>query len=689
MTYAYLFERMITKFYSFLLLLATIFLPINAIDYKYALFDVNTYDEFHDGLATFYDTKNNLYGYIGTNGKIAIASQFMGVENFFNGQAIVKTPTGKGIINTQGAFLLQPKYSSIESVEEIPSLYIIENNEKEKGVFYNNRIIIEPCLNSIDTNDFPFILGTNILDGKVYGSIHKSGSVFHTPIWNTPVYYFDQEGCLIEKPKFISDKGLEIFRVNKKYGIRNASTKKIILQPIYSYCESEMWVDERVILGDGKNEYLINGAGNIILKALGMLSFKYTPIGKFISLTEIKDDSSYSSLYTIDGKNIVPPTNGFIKPLDWGWFICYNHNKSYENIDSYVVNAKTKKKYDGKYFSYNDGMITIEESNGNNYYVNAETGNRLPNTYEKAYDFSEGLAVVRINGKKAVINKKGDVVFTDQNNFEIKGNKFSEGVLGVISGYKYCYIYNPYQDSNKYAYRQDGINKKIFDSYFYSGNEALNKGEYAKAKEYFYIIMMNDPQNSSAINNYGVCLNKLGYKEEALEAYQMAVDIDPDNTIAKDNAKSLKEEIKAYKRNNRSNTFWKALESFGNLLGQMSNTLSSGSSDNMPSNYSFGGDNISEANGSISASYYQAQYAKWETIAERHYNSITNIGMKVRDSKENRAGSTLQSMGGGRYVQMKQQFREAQRQMRNTRLNAKNKGFTITQSKWETATISY
>lgn len=53
--------------------------------------------------------------------------------------------------------------------------------------------------------------------------------------------------------------------------------------------------------------------------------------------------------------------------------------------------------------------------------------------------------------------------------------------------------------------------------------------------------MMNDPQNSSAINNYGVCLNNLGYKEEALEAYQMATDIDPDNTIAKDNAKSLKE----------------------------------------------------------------------------------------------------------------------------------------------------
>lgn len=505
-------------------------------------------------------------------------------------------------------------------------------------------------------------------------------------IRKTPVYYFDQEGYLIEKPKLISDKGLEVFSADKKYGIRNASTKKVILQPIYSYCESQMWVDERVILGEGDNEYLIDGAGNIILKALGILSFNYTPVGKFINLTTYGDDDIYNSLYSLDGKNLVPPANRYIEPLDFGWFICSNKGIT----GDYMINAKTGRKYDGKYFSYSDGMICVTDNDGKgHYYVNAETGDRLPNNYETAYDFSEGLAVVKINGKNSVIDKKGDIVFTEQNNLEIKGDKFSEGVLGVMSGYNYCYVYNPYQDQNKYTYRQDGIKSKISDRYFYLGNEALKNKEYAKAKEYFYIIMMNDPQNSSAINNYGVCLNNLGYKEEALEAYQMAADIDPDNTIAKDNAKSLKEEIKVYKRENRSNTFWNALESFGNLLGQMSNALSGGNSSYTPSNYSFGGDDLSEASGNQSASYYQTQYAKWESLAERHYNSITNLGIKVRDSKGNRSGSTLQSMGGGRYVQMKQQFREAQRQMRNTRLNAKNKGFTIPQSKWETATINY
>lgn len=490
------------------MLLAIIFLPANAIDYKYALFGVDTYEEFHDGLAKYYDTENKLYGYIGTNGKPAIASQFIKADNFFNGQAIVKTPTGEGIINTQGQFLLQPNYSSIKAEEDIPGLYIIER-DGGKGVFYNNRIIIEPYMPDIYTHDFPFIEGVNVLDGKYYGDISKSGSVFHTDIRETPVYYFDQEGYLIEKPKIISDKGLEVFSADKKYGIRNASTKKVILQPVYSYCKSQMWVDERVILGDGANEYLIDGTGNIILKAFGILSFNYTPVGKFIDLRTYGDGGIYTSLYSLDGKNLVPPTNGYIKPLELGWFICRN-----ENIDSYVLNAKTGRKYDGEYFSYSDGMIMVTDNNGKGYYyVNAETGDRLPNNYEIAYDFSEGLAVVKINGKKSIINKKGDIVFTEQNNFKIEGDKFSEGVLGVRSDYNNCYVYNPYQDQNKYTYRQDGIKSKISDRYFYLGNEALKNKEYAKAKEYFYIIMMNDPQNSSAINNYGVCLNNLGYKE--------------------------------------------------------------------------------------------------------------------------------------------------------------------------------
>ena len=102
---------------------------------------------------------------------------------------------------------------------------------------------------------------------------------------------------------------------------------------------------------------------------------------------------------------------------------------------------------------------------------------------------------------------------------------------------------------------------------------------------------------------------------------------------------------------------------------------------------SYSGPNNSSS--SNSAASYQTEYSRWENIAERHYNSITNTGFKVRDKQGNRGGSTMQGMNSGNYVQMKKSFRDAQRQMRNIRNNAQRHGVTITQSKWETATIAY
>ena len=87
--------------------------------------------------------------------------------------------------------------------------------------------------------------------------------------------------------------------------------------------------------------------------------------------------------------------------------------------------------------------------------------------------------------------------------------------------------------------------------------------------------------------------------------------------------------------------------------------------------------------------HLQTHYSRWESIAERHYNSITNTGFRVRDKQGNRGGSAMQGMNSGNYVQMKKSFRDAQRQMRNIRNDAKRHGVTITQSKWETATIAY
>lgn len=556
---------------------------------------------------------------------------------------------------------------------------------------YDNRIIVQPSKGNErngSTFTFPYIMGVNVLNGKRYDNIRINGNYFtqvNVTEKGLTETYLDKFGNIIYPKELVSSKGVELFSNpsnNFIYGFKDSKTKKVIVPPTYNNVITKIWTNDRMILEKQGKLVLLNEYGKEISFEIAPKGFLPQFYKKFIAIY----GDSYE-IYDYNGKYITS-TNKFneVKDDDNNWISIKESSKNY------IYNIIKGTKIEGICRSCSDNMIKMENENGLFFYVDAKTGRKLDIIAKYAADFSEGLAkITSIEGNTKIIDKNGNTVLTFNEDFQCMGEKFSEGVLGVHKiGSGFCYMYNPIRRS-QIPYNQKYGNKYIQDKWFDLGMKYLNSKKYAEAKEYFYKVMMNDPQNSPAINNYGVCMERMGFKDEAIELYKMAVDIDPENETARKNIEILNQKNISVEdsKKNRSNTFWNALESFGNLLGQMSNTLSGGSPDYMPSNYSFGGDNLSEANGSTSASYYQNQYAKWESIAERHYNSITNLGIKVRDSKGNRAGSTLQSMGGGRYVQMKQQFREAQRQMRNTRLNAKTKGFTIAQSKWETATINY
>jgi len=102
-----------------------------------------------------------------------------------------------------------------------------------------------------------------------------------------------------------------------------------------------------------------------------------------------------------------------------------------------------------------------------------------------------------------------------------------------------------------------------------------------------------------------------------------------------------------------------------------------------------GGYNPDEGGASSSSKNYRADYEKWESRAEKHYNSITNIGSSYTSESGDKSGSAGRGMSAGKYGSMKKSFREAKRQMRSIRRRAAKDGVTIEQSKWETATISY
>lgn len=656
--------------------------------YKWALYDVKGTGEFHDGLAKF--RSNGLSGFINSAGEVAIEAKFKSVEDFEDGQAIVETEYGMGIINRNGLFLLEPKYKRIEKAEEASGLYVIESAEGYKGIFFNNRLVIPP-INSygdFSTYNFPFINNINILSGKQYtGTISKKGDIF--VIWNLTEkgqnnLYFDKNGNELDAVSYRkSSKGLVLFKgENDKYGLKNANTGAIVTTPQYSGNSFDIWIKDHIIVFTSNGLALINANGEKVIEA-GQLDYKDNYV---LSLTY--EPKIQYGLYSLTGEEIIPTKYDFIFNIIDDWYCC-------ESDDGKIAfNIKTKKKYPGKYFTYNDGMIQVDQEDGGYYYINAVTGNRLADTYQYAHDFSEGLAVVQKEGDdyKRIIDKQGKTILRETEDFEIEGNIFSEGVIATRYKYDYCYMYNPLGHGD-YAYNQKDVTDKTIDIWFNEGLAAMNKKQYSEAKEIFYRIIMNAPNNGNAINNYGVCLDNMGYKEEALEAFTMAFDLNPNNTTAKNNMENAKNELLQQQEQteneteeSNSGTFWDALASFGNLLGQMANSYAGQNADNSYSSGYSGQNNSSSSN---SAASYQTEYSRWENIAERHYNSITNTGVRVRDKQGNRGGSAMQGMNSGNYVQMKKSFRDAQRQMRNIRNNAQRQGVRIAQSKWETATIAY
>lgn len=138
-----------------------------------------------------------------------------------------------------------------------------------------------------------------------------------------------------------------------------------------------------------------------------------------------------------------------------------------------------------------------------------------------------------------------------------------------------------------------------------------------------------------------------------------------------------------------------ALEATGTALNTVNAAMGNGQASGYAagaspvSGYSADSDLSGNSGRSSGGSDYQAQYDKWASVAERHYNSLTNLGYSITDSAGNKKGSSGKGSSANTYNRMKKSLREAQREMRNIRQKARRAGVNIVESKWETATVSY
>lgn len=694
---------------TLLVILAFLFgMPVFSQNVEWALYDVAYPHPFKDGIACFNDKDNDKYGGINRNGEVVIQPIYTSSFEFEDGFAVVEQGDKKGIINTQGIELLPlDYYDYIRKEDESSGLYTITDTLRREGLFYNNRMVI-PCENDlIYTFFFPFIMYDdinnkrnilNILSGEHYLDYIMVGNAIGIKK-DDEYLYFEKGGRQLNKKSFEqSSLGLKFFydETSKKYGLID-SNGNIIKKPSYFSTTkgTPFWYNDKAIIKDDtirmSSYILLDASGNVLIETnkgedLHWIYY-YNTSDRY--LETLQTHGSYEDwkhgLYTSDGENVFPTEYKSIVYIYGDFFEIKD-----KNGEMYLYNVRNKKKYNGRadFLGLTEELI-LKMYDKESYYIDLRTGFQTPK-YEFGYNFSEGLAVVKDQDhNKLVINKKGEVVLRDNDEFEIMGEKFSEGVIGVVDkkNHVFGYIYNPLGHGDYVYNKKGGVSDDVIKKWMLNASNLFDEERYAESKEYYFKVMMADPKRADAFIGYSACLHYMGYYDEAIETTYIALDIDPDNETAKKNLQimlnhkqELEEQQEYYNQqnNNRSTTFWDALSAVCTVLD---NTLGSGSTYH---SYDYSSSYSSSSSGS-----YQEQYNRWEQRAKSNYESLTNLGYDAKGSDGSRSGSTGQSMSGGNYTLQKKALREAQREMRNIRQRASQAGVYIKQSKYETATVGY
>lgn len=680
------------------------FFPLSAQDW--ALYGVDA-DEFHYGLSRIKnpDLENNNFGYIDSSGQMIIPYKYKRADNFFGPTAVVQTDDDTyGIINRKGEFVFGPGNYRIREVSFHPGVYELEDLDTKKyGLFDGTRLVVDIEWDNLYLSDYPFV---NYYNGKDYsnqkyynlitqesfsgGSVSKKGNyIIYTN--NNPkiTRVYDKNGEPLDITSLqTSSQGIEIFKYQKNdYGLRNKKTGEVLIEPVFFSSETPFWINNMIYLYNGNTELfsLIKGDGQIIRNG----TFACNMMPELIQTFPLDNSANSYTYYDYNGKEVTKLKDKNVSPLDDSRYIYSVQNNSI----SQLFDLKTQVLINGKYANREiDGMVAyINNANDKSYFYNTASG-KILGPYDYVNDFNEGAAVVTKNQKDILIDKNGNE-YRMSSNLKILGNKVSEGIFKVIDEDSRVrgYLYNPFGHGN-YVYNQKGgqLNDIAYSNVLDEAYSLYKEKKYALAMNKFYQLMMLKPEESSNFNNYASCLYNLGKYDEALTAVDVALEHWPDNTYAVNLKKSIlnalneQEREKEYENataESSSNQIWDAIGNYANALYSLSGTYNDETA-YVPSY-------MEKERVTSSGDSYIIQYQNWERRAESIYGTITSRGASITNKKGEKSGVASKSMGIGNSISMKRCFREAQREMRDIRRKASKEGIQITQSRWETATISY
>ena len=577
--------------------------------------------EFHDGLAVFRGD-NGLYGTIDTQGRVAIPTQYKSIKPFSGGMAIVETKAGIGIINKRNQFVLPPQANCIienprgDDSKSHKDIYILVHQDNQhKDIWYKNRFVLKDIDAQYISIIYPFVhwndresdmyYAINVNTGDIiqanYISIRNHGDFIEILLKAekgslSSYYFYDPVTGESIKNYNISTKGYVVS--SKNYCNQLMAPDSTLIYE--GTCHYPIWQNGIVVFtnrqkyqGDGtfskRDTLSFFAADGKLISRTTTKSGEYvlaTPYkkGVVMSIDMQKGYNNYQYvLYDYKGNELLSGSD--IYNINLNWFRIISNDKK----SSFLYNIETRKKVEIEahysFSVYNQDDVMIAKNKKGRYILCGLIGNYaypLDANINFIWDFSEGVAIVDFkDGTHGLIDRLGNIILRDDENFFLHLSSCSEGVISAYNKKtnNNGFIYSPLA-SGKYVYDKNANNDNLMDE----GLALFEKGQYTRAKDCFYEIMINDPTNVSAIINYAASLNNMGYYDSAIDAYITVLQIDPDNALAKESLQTSKSNKAAAQQNaamqqQRANTWFDGITTFLNILGQSFGQYSAFSSD--------------------------------------------------------------------------------------------------------------
>lgn len=313
---------------------------------------------FYEGYATV--IKNDSAFFINKLNENIYGKYYSEAFVFRNGIAPVKIDTQWYFINRQH-LKVSKYYTQINEISD--DVYVVKLNEKYGALNQFGESLIEPKFEFL--GDFKNGLSIFIDNGK-YGFVSKSGFIYQAQFdWISD---------------FNSDR-VAIFRINNKFGLIN-SEGKILLESKY---DQILTASNSIYLPIVKDFYGFYSSKNCFLTSISFRYIKEKPVQYY--------------------------TNGFVFKL-----IKKNQEALMDENGSLIIKFG---EYDEFNFLANELMRVRKDTKYG--YLNKQNQIALPFIYDKATDFMDSLATVKINDTYFLINNFGEIIYSSQSMI----NKFS------------------------------------------------------------------------------------------------------------------------------------------------------------------------------------------------------------------------------------------------------------------------